>query len=72
MSVHICRTEMQEVHRENVGVRWCFACRTRTAFVYVVLDTVDPSYFDPVRMVKCGNCGQTDGDCGFGRCREWT
>ena len=72
MSVVVCAPEMREVHRETVGVRWCFHCRERVEFVFVVLDTVEkPTYWDPIRAIRCSACNTTDGDCGFGRSREW-
>lgn len=72
MTLHINygpRTE--EVHRELLGVRWCFACRGRREFFYVVTAPIEPSYYGPNPSVQCGHCGQVDGDCGFGRYREW-
>lgn len=74
MSEILCvlRTPMEEIHRESVGVRWCFVCRGRHEFLYLVHATVEPSYYDPNPSIRCGNCGQIDGDCGFGRCREWS
>jgi hypothetical protein len=41
-------------------------------FQYVVAAPVDEfSYYGPSPSIECGGCGQTDGDCGFGRHREW-
>jgi hypothetical protein len=70
MNMHYGPTT-KEVHRESIGERWCFACRKRSEFFYVVTASVEPSYYDPDPSIRCGNCRQVDGDCGFGRYREW-
>ena len=36
MSVHMLVTPMQEVYRDPDGERWCFVCRKRREFTYVV------------------------------------
>lgn len=67
----ICRTEMREVSRESWDERFCFICRTRRDFEWVVMETVEPSYYEPSHRVQCGTCHTTDGDCFPGRSREW-
>jgi hypothetical protein len=67
----ICTTPMREIHRETVGVRWCFVCRKRREFVYVVTATIEPSYYDPNPAIECTVCGRIDGDLFPGRSREW-
>lgn len=70
--VHFCRgPEMSEIHREDIGERWCFSCRQQARFIYMVHAPTEPSYYGPNPSIRCGNCGQIDGDCGFGRSREW-
>ena len=72
MSGAICGPAMAEVHRRPHGEpRWCFHCRTRRDHVYVVLATVEPSYYDPTPQIQCGTCGRVDADLFPGRCREW-
>jgi hypothetical protein len=71
-NVHIHRTPMRVVsYRPHGEPRWCFKCRTRRRFDYVVRDTIEPSYYDPYRCIECGTCGQVDGDLFPGRSREW-
>lgn len=62
---------MREIHRESTGTHWCFRCRARREFFYVVTAEVEPSYYGPNHAVKCGSCGQPDGDCFPGTYREW-
>ena len=48
--VVICRPgRFEEIRREEIGERWCFLCRKRRMFVYVVVREVEPSYYDPRR-----------------------
>jgi hypothetical protein len=61
---------MEEVHRESVGVRWCFVCRKRRSFDYVVKAPTEPSYYGPSPSIV-GECGHLDGDLFPGRYREW-
>lgn len=70
--LHICRGPvMEERSREDIGVRWCFSCRKRTQFQFIVTAPAGRSYYGPNPSIRCGACGQVDGDVGFGRCREW-
>lgn len=71
MTVYICREEMREVHRESLGERWCFRCRKRREFLYIVTAPVAPSYYGPNPSIRCASCDQIDGDVGFGGGREW-
>lgn len=69
--VFICRgPEMEEIHRERVGARWCFRCRERAVFDYVVTAPSTPSYYGPNPSIQCPS-GHHDGDIGFGGSREW-
>lgn len=64
--------EMKEIVREPHGdPRWCFTCRQRRSFEYVVTATVEPSYYAPNPSVVCATCGTDDGDMFPGRFREW-
>ena len=60
-----------EVKREALGVRWCFGCRSRQEFWFIVTAPTEPSYYGPDVDVKCGNCKLSDGDCFPGTFREW-
>ncbi|MCQ1951598.1 hypothetical protein NNX28_16900 [Arthrobacter sp. zg-Y859] len=62
---------MREVHREELGERWCFNCRKRRNFAYTVMAEVQPSYYEPTPAVKCDGCGTSDGDLFPGRERVW-
>jgi hypothetical protein len=67
----VCGEAMQEVRRQPDGDRWCFTCRQRRAFAFVVTAPVGPSYYGPNCAVKCETCGTSDGDLFPGRYREW-
>lgn len=69
MTLHICAEPMREVHREADGEpRWCFTCRKRRDFVYVVdTPTSKYSYYGPHPSIQCASCGQVDGDIFPGR-----
>jgi len=70
--VHINRSgPMRELHREELGERWCFKCRKRRGFAYIVTGEIEPSYYGPSPAVKCNHCGISDGDLFPGREREW-
>ena len=68
---HVCRTPMEEIHRESLGDRWCFHCRRRHEFVYLIRATVEPSYYDPTPSIQGLPCGAQDGDMFPGHEREW-
>lgn len=63
---------MEEVHRESDGERWCFRCRKRREFEYVITAPVELSYYGPTRQIECTHCHTTDGDCFPGTEREWS
>lgn len=69
--IHITRTPMKTIHDEPDSERWCFSCRARREFRYVVKAAVEPSYYDPNPSIRCGTCGLMDGDLFPGRTREW-
>lgn len=56
---------------ETVHGRWCFACRTRADIEWTLTGSVEPSYYEPTWRARCVNCGQVEGDLGFGRVRDW-
>jgi hypothetical protein len=45
--VVICGTHMEEVHRTTEGERWCFTCRKRHEFWWVVMAPAGISYYGP-------------------------
>ena len=61
----------REIHREELGERWCFHCRKRRDFAYTVTGEIEPSYYGPNPDVKCNHCGTSDGDLFPGRERVW-
>ena len=64
--------EMVEVVRRRDGeARWCFHCRKRRDFLYIVTAPAEPSYYGPTADVKCGTCNTSDGDLFPGHEREW-
>lgn len=72
MVAHInYRGATKEIHRESLGERWCFTCRKRREFFYIVTADVEPSYYDPNPSIRCAHCNTDDGDCFPGRYREW-
>ena len=69
--VHILYTPLEEVRRDALDVRWCFTCRDRRQFMFVVKRPTEPlSYYGPIGEVMCSRCGTINGDLGFGRERE--
>ena len=50
-SFAICGTDMEEVHRKSEGVKWCFHCRTRHEFWWVVMAPVGLSYYGPTGSI---------------------
>lgn len=70
-NVTICYEPMREIHRESRGERWCFKCRKRREFFYIVTAPVEPSYYGPNPSIRCSVCNLDDGDCFPGSSREW-
>ena len=62
----------EEVRRTLEGERWCFVCRKRREFEYVVLVPVEMSYYGPTRRIECSQCRTVDGDLFPGAEREWS
>lgn len=46
-SVAICGTEMIEHSRDSEGIKWCFTCRKRHEFWWVVMAPAGISYYGP-------------------------
>lgn len=66
----LCRTPMREVSRKPAGVKWCFKCRADRRHDWIVLATVEPSYYDPTVRFDCRQCHQ-DHTLFPGVVREW-
>lgn len=63
---------MKEVVRRRDGEpRYCFKCRTKREFQYIVTAPIEPDYYGPIADVRCGACNASDGDLFPGRQREW-
>lgn len=54
----ICHTPMKEIRRTKDRVRWCFKCRKHLPHDWIVLDTVEPSYYEPIGRFDCSGCHQ--------------
>lgn len=68
----ICGERLEEIVRRPDGLeRWCFRCRTKRRFDYVVLAPVGMSYYGPTPAVECATCHLIDGDLFPGNYREW-
>lgn len=65
----ICGTHVEEYSRRSMGVKWCFTCRKRHEFFWVVMAPVGMSYYGPHVEIK----GVRDGcrDLFPGWTREW-
>jgi len=60
------------IHDEPNGERWCFICRKRREFRYIVgRDPSPDDWYGPSPSIQCSVCKSIDGDCGFGSVREW-
>ena len=69
-SVVICGTDMEEVRRDSWGIKWCFRCRARHEFWFVVMAPVDKwSYYGPHGEIHGVKRGCTDLFPGW--TREW-
>lgn len=62
---------MEVIRRDSEGVKWCFHCRKRREFFYIVTAPVEPSYYGPNCDIRCGTCNTSDGDLFPGCERSW-
>lgn len=68
----VCGELLEEVVRRTHGeTRYCFSCRAKRRFEYVVLAPVELSYYGPTPRIECATCHVIDGDLFPGREREW-
>ena len=40
------------------GLRWCFGCRKRLPHIGEIWGDSEPSYYEPVLVLKCSQCGK--------------
>lgn len=84
MTLHILSTgPHKELLREQDGEeRWCFQCRKRRRFDYVIsapdfempddpADLPTAAYYGPSHRIECSHCHLLDGDMFPGRYRVW-
>ena len=70
--VTICYgAEHRVIKNESQGELWCFHCRKRREFFFIVTAPVEPDWYGPNADIKCGHCNTSDGDLFPGREREW-
>lgn len=56
-NVWVCRgPALREVRRVPDEVRWCFNCRKHLPHDWVVLDSDEPSYYEPIGRRDCPSC----------------
>lgn len=56
----ICGTRMEEYSRSSVGEKWCFHCRRRHEFWWVVSAPAGISYYGPSADMKGVKSGCSD------------
>lgn len=71
--VIICAPDMEESSRRSMGVKWCFKCRGRHEFDWVVLTptTLDGWYWGPTAHSECHGCHQQAGELFPGWSYRW-
>lgn len=63
--------EHREVRRRSEGVKWCFKCRKRSEFFFIVTAPIVPDWYGPSAAIRCATCNTQDGDLFPGYEREW-
>ncbi|HVX57390.1 MAG TPA: hypothetical protein VHA37_06685 [Candidatus Saccharimonadales bacterium] len=62
---------MEEASRTAMGVKWCFKCRTRAKFSWIVMapvidwddeNSISAAMVGPYAHSECGNCKQHAGE----------
>ena len=56
--LHITWGPTKVLRRESAGVRWCFGQRKRLEHERLLLDYEEPSYYEPIWVIRCSGCGQ--------------
>lgn len=72
IGIHVCRgPKMEETARTSMGERWCFKCRTRAEFSWVVMwpvidwsdeGSISAAMWGEYEHSECGNCKQHAGE----------
>lgn len=73
---------MKERHRDPMGLKWCFKCRGRHPFDWVVMGAdiqydadgqISSSMYmaEPYAFAECGGCGKHDGQLFPGWSYRW-
>lgn len=71
---------MEERSRESMGVRWCFKCRGRHEFFWIVMvpvidfsneASIYAAMWGPTAHSICTGCGQSWGELFPGRFYQW-
>ncbi len=52
----VCASTVHEVSRRSAGIKWCFKCRQHLPHDWIVLDSIEPSYYDPISRYDCPQC----------------
>ena len=70
--VTICHgPRMREAHRDPMGLKWCFKCRYRHEFTWIVMApvvdwddeaSVYAAMWGPTAHSECGGCGKHGGE----------
>jgi hypothetical protein len=72
--------QMEERSRTSMGVRWCFKCRTRAEFSWVVMSpvidwddegSIYAAMWGPTAYSECGHCGKHGGELFPGWVYQW-
>jgi len=51
-NVAVCGTRMKEYSRDSEGIKWCFHCRKRHEFFFVVTVPDGISYYGPSAHIE--------------------
>lgn len=72
IQVHVFRgPQMEEASRTPMGTKWCFKCRTRAEFTWIVKapvidwdddNSIAAATIGPYAHSECGNCKQHAGE----------
>lgn len=63
--------QMQESSRRSMGVKWCFKCRSRNEFAWIVMSpvidwddeaSIYAAMWGPTAHSECGGCKQSAGE----------
>lgn len=49
---------VMKVAADSTFMRWCYLCRRRRLFYWVLMGDSQPSYYDPTWLFTCAACGR--------------